>query len=137
VSTPVLVRAVRGSWSTALFRIRKPSGRPPAAVTSPFTPAVVVVGARRCSIAVSFSEPWISSFERTGWREYRPPGLGATRTFTPTGPCSVKRTCFSYVTPGMSSTGCAYAGAAKAPATSSMRTTLRDTTRKPGYRRLR
>ena len=46
-------------------------------MTSPFTPAVVVVAARRRSIAVSLSLPWISSFESTGCSDHRPPGLGA------------------------------------------------------------
>ena len=66
MSTPMLVRALRGSWSRAPFRMSIPSGRPPLAVMSPLTPAVVAAPESRCSIAVNFSVAGICSFESTG-----------------------------------------------------------------------
>src|SRR5260221_476447 len=51
----MLVRAVRGSWSSAPFRSRNPSGRPPLATTSPFTPAAVAAPDSRPPVALSLS----------------------------------------------------------------------------------
>ena len=50
--------------------------------------------ADRDDTMVTFSRPTIESFESTGCREYRPPGLGAVITFSTTGPCGVNCTRF-------------------------------------------
>jgi hypothetical protein len=62
----------------------------------PTTVALVVT--RRC-ICVTFSRPMIASFERIGFRAYRPTGRGPRTTCTTTGPCGVKSTSRSYETP--------------------------------------
>src|SRR6266542_874908 len=92
--------------------MRIPLGRPSAAKVSPLTPAVVAPVERRRWIALSVSVPGIASLESAGCSAYRPPGRGAVRTCTTTGPCMVNCTCFSYVTPGIST--CRFADAAGA-----------------------
>ena len=85
-SKPMLERPGSGGWSSAPLRMTIPLGAPLTVVRSPFTPATVAVVESRRSIAVRRSVPTIASFESTGFRLQSPPGRGAVRTLTTTGP---------------------------------------------------
>ena len=79
-------RGCGGVWSTPDC-MSIPVGSPSSQVQkSPFTPATLALAeARRC-MDVTVSRPSSESLERRGRSAYRPPGFGARRMWTTTGP---------------------------------------------------
>ena len=116
LSMPMLERLSPGPCWSWPSRMRIPLGRPFETKRSPLTPATVAIADTRCWIAVTRSRPRIASLESTGLSAQRPPGRGIVSTWMTEGPWNVNCTCFSYVTPGMSSFGWPAAGVARTSA---------------------
>ncbi len=88
----MLERPEFGTECRTRFCITIPSGRPSAALKkSPLMPATVADGEATRSIPVRRCLPEIALSESTGSRLHRPPGRGATSTWTTTGPWGVNK----------------------------------------------